>query len=298
MLLLGPAIGAATVGVTLKKLTPHWHHTINEGERGVWLKNGRPVLLDGFTPQDVIATETKDPFETTAHYRVAEPSWNFVGPFRTLQTVDVADQPSIVTLEVESADNIRKKMAVHANITWNIIAEGDNPVRAITRVKHIKRDKKDAEARDPERMEHAKSHPLEERVLQVCTTGLGRVLSGKMAKTLYELTYLDAATGGQTLATEDVQRYQKMRQDIQACTIQECARELIYYGVRLTRTDLMPVTRANVEVQAEALRTLSVLDAAVAGTVGGPDASHVEEPEDNVSHLPTSFVPGARIAEA
>jgi hypothetical protein len=293
ILATGGLIGA---GATMKKLTPSWHHTINEGERGVWLHRGKPVLLDGFTQQDVENREKLNPFDLTAHYKIGGPKWYFVGPFRTLQTVDIADQPSLVTFDVESADEIRSKMAVRANLTWNVIAEGDNPVRSITRVKHIKRDKKDADARDPERQEHTKSHPLEERVLQIGSVGLGRVLSGKMAKELYQLTYLDKELGEeQPMAGEDIERYKKIRDAIREQTIKECAGDLIYYGVCLSKADLLPVTRVNVEVQAQALRTLGVLDAAVAGAVTGPDVTH-EENRDNVS--PLHGVPQQQVAEA
>lgn len=293
---LGPALMFATAGVTVKRLTPGFHRTINTGEIGVWFDHGKPTLLPGYTEANIVAAENADihslltgrPLSTVRHYEIAEPSWNFQGWFRTLQPVDVADQPSILHFPIQTADIPRKKLAVEANITWNVMPFGDNPVRAITNIRHLKLDKKDAEAKDPERKAGNLPHPLEERVLQICKAGLGMVLSGKRAEELYKITYL-----GQTEQEEE--EYEQNRHLIRQKMFAECAVKLYRYGVTLSDVEIVPVTLTNAEVNAEAVRTLSVLDAAVVAAQSGQEEMEDESP-DNVS--PLHGVPHQQVAEA
>lgn len=259
-LYIGGAVVLTSLLLNVKKITPHWHHTINEGEVGVWLSRGRPIPLKGVIREDIKAAEEADPFSAEAHYRIEEEGWYMIPPFRTLQTVDVADQPLPVRFPLETKADEGKpqqKMNIHATLTWHVSPEGDNPVRAITRVKHLKTDKKDAEAKDPERHENPLVHPLQGQVEQICTKGLGRILSGRNAEYLDRLTYL-----GET--EEQERRFQDIRNRIQEKTIRICSPELIYYGVKLKGVDFVPVVRTPEQVQADALLSLSPRSAAVA----------------------------------
>jgi hypothetical protein len=291
LIFLGAAGVLTTVALGAKKITPHWHHTINEGEVGVWLRKGEPILLPGFTPEDVEAAEAKNPWDAEHHYKIVDHGWRLVRPFCTLQTVDVADQPANVHFPVESADEPRQKLEIQANLAWRISPDGDSPVRAITRVKHLKTDKKDAEAKDVERKEDSKENPLEGRVMQICRAGLGRVLSGRNAEELHQLTY-----AGQN--PEDAWRFEDMRAQMEKDAIEQCEKKLIYYGVELTQVELIPVVRADAEVQAQALRTLSPSEGAIAASTNGHVVPPVEAEEGKVVHISEAEAAQQRAAQS
>src|SRR5437764_10667945 len=95
---VGVAIGAAT---NFKKLTPHWHETIHEGDVGVWFYKGEPMLLPGYTEEDVKVAEEEDPFSTDVqHYNVVTRKWCLVKPYCTLQHVPVADQAAVIDFPI------------------------------------------------------------------------------------------------------------------------------------------------------------------------------------------------------
>lgn len=247
-ILIGVAAVAAGV-LNVKKMTPHWHHTINAGELGVWLASGEPVLKNGFDEAQVATIEPGSVEDTEAHYKIVGPKWYFVPPFRTLQTVYVTDRPGTLLLQIDSADKDKQKLDIDAKITWNVSPEGDNPVRSIMNVKHIKTDKKDAEA--GEKANDQEDVPLTERVIAVCSAGLGRVLSNRKADYLQQLTSLGEND------TETAQ-YDALRETVQRQTIEQCARRLINYGVVLSAVELIPVVRSDAEVQAQALRAMQL----------------------------------------
>lgn len=225
------ALGAlAAAGVSIKKITPHWHHTINEGEVGVVLRRGMPVERRDATEDEINSGKSR--------YKILEPDWYIVPPFRTIQTVYTTDQFGTVSFPLESEDD--RQMEVHANITWKIMANGDNPVHAITRVRHEKDDKKDS----GDIPQKEKLDVLQDRVLSICRVGLGKVISGKSSDELKRLNYDQIQT--------DDGRIIELCEDVQLKTIEKCQDDLAYYGVALSKVELNPIFRVGEEVQAQA----------------------------------------------
>ena len=271
---VGVAATAATGAAAAKKMASQWHKTIYTGEVGVWLK-GDPLLLDGFTEADVRAAEEADaeaaaniglwkpgddlPWSTESHYEIQYPKWRMIGPKKTLQRTYVTDSPDVIRFNIESADEVREKLAVEANITWQILPFGDNPVRALKYIRHVKLDKKDAEAREPGK--NKEKDPLEERALQICSQGLSKVLSGKTAQYLIDITKLGENE-------EDAAMYKAEREKVQSMTIQECAGKMIRYGLMLTEVELMATVRTSEEVQAQAGREIAKACREIAKALG------------------------------
>jgi hypothetical protein len=247
----GLAAAGAGVLLNIKKMTPHFHKTIDIGEVGVWLRKGEPIPLEGLSQEEARARELDKRGDGESHYITVGPCWRPLVPFRTLQAVNVADRQDTVSFQIDSADRLPQKLEIDAKITWNVSPDGDNPVRYLRNIQNVKDDKKDADAGDKSKGKNDERDMLNERVNALCSAALGRVLSGKTAEYLRSLTLLSEER-------EHAAIYDALRANIQKRTINQCAETLMRrYGVELTLVELIPIVRTDAEVQAQAIRTLS-----------------------------------------
>jgi len=237
--------GLATATFTVKKMTPHWHQTINVGEIGVPLHRGKPVervVLDKWPEDKVLRVDrykrypngrgyvTKEELEAgVSHYRILDPDWYIVPVFRTIEPVYVTDQVSDVKIKRETRDHNSDlvQLEVNAKATWNIDPYGDHPIHAITRVKHEKRTKKDTE--DKDKTEMYKGTELENRIIAICASGLRVALGRRRAETLYDLRDAEA-------------------KKIQDAVIKRTSEKLIKYGIVLSQLEFAEIVRVGEEV--------------------------------------------------
>jgi hypothetical protein len=232
----------AGAGVSFRKLTPYFHETIGPNEVGVLLHRGNPVerkivsdeRLDTKLGQrkfhrGKITTEEKLA-EGGSRYVIAGSGFYLVPLKKNLERVYVADQVSKLGFDLMSQE--RHLTHVEADVTWNICPEGDAPLHSITRIKHVKQDKKDIEKK-----EDGENHLLASQVLSICAAGLGRVLTGK---SMHELQYIN-----------------KKPVEVTDYTIEECGDEVDYYGGRIKAVRLMPITWKDNETIAQAIRSLN-----------------------------------------
>lgn len=273
VLLASAAILAA--GVNIRKLTPYLHETIGPEEVGVVLENGKPVPRKVLTDDQITSRrgqrrDRKGSVTTELRlaggdspYIVRPPNFYWVRPFRTLERVYTSDQVSKLGFDLMSQE--MHLTHVEADVTWNISALGENPIHSITRIKHIKQNKKDIE---DSKHENGESHYLASQILSIGAAALGRVLTGR---TMRQLQYLN-----------------RQPEYVTKCTIDECAKDIGYYGVQLSAVRLMPITWKDNETIAQAIRTLSgnvTVDEIVNVT------AEVADPySENVSYL--TIIPG------
>jgi len=196
---MGAVAGAA---YQAKKIIPTWHTTINVGEVGVRLKRGEPT-------------------------EVLEPGFYYVPPYRTIQTVYVTDQQHPVSFPLDCEDG--PQVQVHANVTWNISPEGDNPIRSIREVMHQKTDKKES---TPNPSEEENRQVLKNRVLGLSAIALGKTLTGRTYDELKTINKNDP-------------------EEIEAMTIEQSREKLSRYGVILSHVELFPITRVGEQVHGE-----------------------------------------------
>jgi hypothetical protein len=219
------AAGAlATASYQAKKIIPSWHHTINAGEVGVPLRGGKPIVRENVTAEQIANGESR--------YVILPPRWYFVPPFRTIQTVYTTDQPNHIEFPLDSEEGKLPsiKLLVSANIVWNVSPDGDNPVKSITEVMHLKKDKKEAveSATDDENRQVLKT-----RVAALARVALGQTLTG--------MTYKQLKTANEHLIDEITQE-----------TIERSQASLYRYGVLLTAVELDPIARVDAQVTADA----------------------------------------------
>lgn len=290
------AAGAmAAGGVSVRKLTPHWHETINEGYRGVLFHRGQPVEKNIGEPlrirdRELVPTILRQHQQRYAprrghfvteeqmehgegRYVTLAPNWYFIGPYCSIQTVNVTDQPAEIKIPFEARDGKRRKqLNVHAEIAWNIGTKGDAPLHAITKIQHEMESKKDTEEENKAKQEKNMAIKTQ-RVTGLAANGLSRAIRelDMQADELYELS-------------------DREPQKVELATIDFSKKELAKYGFVLSSVRLVAVTRVGEEVLGDSLNQTPPDRARIAAI-----ASRIPADENGKGEV-IPFVPGGDAA--
>jgi hypothetical protein len=235
-----PAIGGlCATGYGIKRVTNHWHQTINRGEIGIPLRSGEPILLDRYTQEDVDKYEQAlsdgIDVEIASHYVQLRPAFYWIKPYHTIQPVYTGDVGTHLLFPFESHgsddQSDDEQLTIHANMAWHIMEEGDSPIYSFTRVKTEKTTKKDK----PEVLAEKHIDELGKVLGYIGSAALGEALGGKTAA---ELKHIKP----------------DMRENIQQQAARAINVDAARYGAKVSWLKLLPIVRTGEEVLAQALK--------------------------------------------
>lgn len=231
--------GAAALAATAKGALEY----INQGEMGILLHRGQPVERE-YEREWLLKKRpyTEEELEGLGRYVTRGPGLYGVVPvLQKYVKVNVQERTDQYQqgLDIESEDG--QLFTTNPRFTWQVLPNGDNPYRALFRVKNDK-DSKDV----------AKDFELQQTVLSVCVAGLGQVLEGRKSS---DLKVID-------------------RDEVSAQTEEVCRDRLLEYGSALIRVSLPSITRKDSEVLKQGLERNGTPNIGViAGTAVEADAS-------------------------
>jgi hypothetical protein len=237
-----PAVGGlCATGYGIKRVTNHWHQTINKGEVGIPLRRGEPILLDCYTEQDVEDYEQAlvdgVDVKIAPHYAQLKPDFYWIKPYHTIQPVYLGDVGTHLAFQSESRGENDELLDIRANLAWHVMEEGDSPLYSFTRVKTEKITKKDR----PEVMAEKHIDELGKIMASLGSVALGEALNGKTGE---ELKFIKPET----------------RAEIHRKATEIINRDAAKYGAKISWLRLLPIVRTGEEVLAQALKQAAEAD--------------------------------------
>lgn len=247
--------GLAAGAVSIKKLTPHWHDTIHDSYRGVLFHRGQPVPKNVGSPKQLKGHELPDRirqrqhryFPAAGHFVTEEeldagygkfvilpPEWYLIGPFYSIQKVNVADQPAEIKIPYEAREKGHlKQLDLHAEIAWHIDPTGDSPLHAITKIQHEMDSKKDTEE---------EKEAKQQRNMEVKTQRVTALSAPELSRSLSELD-MEAAD-----LCDLPKNNPKKTKKVEGATIKYSRNNLAQYGFVLNSVRIVAITRVGEEV--------------------------------------------------
>ena len=262
-------VGAAAVvgaAATARKITPHWHETITEGNRGVLLHRGQPVekkvispfkyKIHDFVPDRMREFEhrylprrghfvTENQLEEgEGKYVILPPDWYFVGPFNSIQPINIADHPAEIKTTFEAPDGKGgiTKLESHIEIASRVNPTGDNPFLAMTQIQHEMVSKKDS-GEDTKVKQEKNINIKNQRVTGLAATGLTRAI-GELG--------LDSDSLCKLINSKELTK------KIEDGTVEQSRQELAKYGLEITSSRLVAIRRVGEEVLGDKLGNSSL----------------------------------------